>query len=140
MKRLVERHKAELPATEALQAACDKVMAMFERREAREAAKRAADRASGADDDGFVTVTHKRRQNASAAAAAQLGAGAGGGMGGGASVPRKRAKKKPVELTNFYAHQVREQKRDQLEELRRRFEEDKARIQKLKEARRFNPS
>ena len=43
------------------------------------------------------------------------------------------------ELQNFYRFQMREQKRNQLAELRKRFEEDKLQVAKMKEARKFKP-
>lgn len=52
---------------------------------------------------------------------------------------QKKKKKKPLELKNFYRHQIREAKREQLAKLRTQFEEDKARIAKMKEARKFRP-
>jgi len=42
-------------------------------------------------------------------------------------------------LNNFYRFQKRENKREALTELRRKFEEDKKRIAKLKENRKFRP-
>jgi len=64
--------------------------------------------------------------------------GRSGKKRGGAARGRTRNKKK-TELTNFYRFQMREAKRDQLQELRRRFEEDKARVARLREGRRFKP-
>lgn len=51
---------------------------------------------------------------------------------------RKR-KKKGTELKNFYRFQIREEKMKQLDVLRKKFEEDKDRVSKMKEARKFNP-
>ena len=62
------------------------------------------------------------------------------GFNAGEYAQPKQKKKKPTELKNFYAHQVKEKKRNDVEELRRRFEEDKARVQKMKESRKFNPT
>ena len=62
-----KRHKAwcksQEVSEEELQAACDEVIGNYEKKEAAEAAKRAADRQKGADDDGFITVTYKRKQS-----------------------------------------------------------------------------
>ena len=57
----------------------------------------------------------------------------------GARRPKAQKKKKDYELKNFYRHQMREQKREELQSLREKFEEDKKRIQKMKEARKFKP-
>jgi ribosomal RNA-processing protein 7 len=51
---------------------------------------------------------------------------------------RKR-KKKNTELKNFYRFQIRDDKMKQLDVLRKKFEEDKERVIKMKEARKFNP-
>jgi ribosomal RNA-processing protein 7 len=51
---------------------------------------------------------------------------------------RKR-KKKNTELKNFYRFQIRDDKMKQLDVLRKKFEEDKERVTKMKEARKFNP-
>ncbi|KAJ3238335.1 Ribosomal RNA-processing protein 7 [Chytriomyces hyalinus] len=50
---------------------------------------------------------------------------------------KKRFKK--AEHVDFYRFQMRESKRNQLAELRKKFEEDKKRIEKLKESRKFKP-
>lgn len=121
VKRLVTAHEATLPASDALMVAADKCMALFEQEENSEVERRAVLRADGADDDGFITVTHKRKERKETVA------------------PAGKKKKKDLELKNFYRHQIREEKKDKLLELRQRFEEDKARIAKLKEARKFRP-
>lgn len=48
-----------------------------------------------------------------------------------------RAKKK--ELTNFYTFQIRESKMKNIIDLRKKFEDDKKKIERLKETRRFRP-
>lgn len=126
LKQLVAAHQASLPTTAALVAAADKAMAIFEKSERADAARRAEQRSGGADADGFVTVVHKRKGQTD---------GGGDAPGTQGSAPKK--KKKALELKNFYRHQLREEKKDQLVELRERFKEDKARIAKLKEARVF---
>ncbi|KAJ3091597.1 Ribosomal RNA-processing protein 7 [Quaeritorhiza haematococci] len=85
------------------------------------------------DEDGFVLVTRARgRRNTNT-------------DGSGATVTAARPdevkalKPKSKELKNFYRFQMREEKRQQLADLRRKFEEDKRRIATLKAARRFKP-
>ncbi|KAK2167680.1 hypothetical protein LSH36_25g03041 [Paralvinella palmiformis] len=48
-------------------------------------------------------------------------------------------KKQQEELLNFYAFQLRESKREHIAKLRQMFEEDKARIEQMKTARKFKP-
>ncbi|XP_047143184.1 ribosomal RNA-processing protein 7 homolog A isoform X1 [Hydra vulgaris] len=54
---------------------------------------------------------------------------------------KKKEKKERIEkeLMNFYVFQQREIKRDQIAELRRKFEEDKKRIAMLRQQRKFKP-
>lgn len=47
--------------------------------------------------------------------------------------------KKKKELTNFYTFQIRQSKMKHLANLRKKFEEDKKKIETLKQARRFRP-
>jgi len=81
------------------------------------------------DDDGWMTVTRKGRTK---------------------GAPRTEASKTRIEqrdekrqakqqLVNFYSFQMKESKIKQLEEMRMKFEEDKKRIQLMKESRRFRP-
>ena len=106
------------------------------RRRARRRARAAArDMADGvADEDGFITVTYKKkRRHDDADDGDDTAAGAAAANG------RRKKRKKNLELVNFYRFQMREAKRERLAALRQRFEEDKARIAKMKAARKFMP-
>ena len=50
-----------------------------------------------------------------------------------------RRKKKKQHLQNFYAFQVKEDKLNRIQELRKKFEEDKKKIAKMKTERKFRP-
>lgn len=52
---------------------------------------------------------------------------------------REKMKRKQKELINVYAYQIRESKREKIAELRRKFEEDKVRIQSMRQSRKFQP-
>lgn len=52
---------------------------------------------------------------------------------------RSRVKRKNKELQNFYRHQIREEKREKLITLRKKFEEDKQKIAKMIAQRKFKP-
>lgn len=137
VQQLVRRFRARLPQAKVLQEEVDTFMASFDAAEAEEERKR-KEAATQPDADGFVTVSYgkKRRRGGG-------GGGAGkdevnGGKKRGRSGTHKK-KKKETELKNFYAHQMREAKREQLARLRTRFEEDKARIERMKAARKFKP-
>ena len=122
LSRLLGEHTAARPARETLQLGAEAYMRAFEASEAREQAAR--ERLSQPDDDGFVMVTRKKK---------------GTGEEDTKKKARARPKRKRLELTNFYSHQIRETKRTQLLELRQKFEADKQRIEKMKRARKFRP-
>lgn len=89
------------------------------------------------DEDGFTLVTR--------------GGAYGQTLGGGVSVASKRfqrsgettrnrnSKKEKKEKEGFYAFQKAEKQRLELLELKRKWEEDKAKVEKLKASRRFKP-
>ena len=122
LSRLLHEYAAARPARETLQLGAEAYMRAFEASEAREQAAR--ERLSQPDDDGFVMVTRKKK---------------GSGEEDTKKKARARPKRKRLELTNFYSHQIRETKRTQLLELRQKFEADKVRIEKMKRARKFRP-
>lgn len=57
----------------------------------------------------------------------------------GAPRSRKVKAKKHTELKNFYRFQIKEEKMRDLESLRKKFAEDKERVAKMKEQRKFKP-
>ncbi len=94
-------------------------------------AKRERDaRAREPDEDGFITVNYKKRGRRQKSEEGWIDA---------MEHQHRRKKKKDLTLTNFYRHQIREAKRDQLAELRRKFEADKEKVQKMKISRQFKP-
>ncbi|CAM9974562.1 unnamed protein product [Phaeothamnion confervicola] len=118
----LRRYWADRPSRAELQEEVDSFMEEFD---AAEAERRRIERQKGdVDDDGFVRVTHKKRQ--------KLANASEGGRAG-------KRKKGGGELQNFYGFQMREAKREQLLQLRQKFEEDKARVARMKEARKFKP-
>lgn len=78
------------------------------------------------DEDGFIMVLNKKRKRK-------------GDLGDRKAEVDKRKKKKKYELKNFYTFQIKDAKMEQLERLRNKFEEDKARIARMKAARNFKP-
>ncbi|KAI8047774.1 ribosomal RNA-processing protein 7-domain-containing protein [Thamnidium elegans] len=86
------------------------------------------------DDDGFtVVVRHKKTK------ATDGTIHVGAITTEAAEAQRVNQLKKKKELVNFYRFQMREKKQDELVELRKRFEEDKAKIAQLKQTRKFKP-
>lgn len=91
----------------------------------------AREKAAGQDDEGWVTVTSgkKRGQFAPSRKESTIG-----------KVQQKEEqRKKKKELLNFYTFQIRETKKQNLAELRKKFELDKKRLQELKQKRTFKP-
>ncbi|CAN0083905.1 unnamed protein product [Ectocarpus sp. 4 AP-2014] len=131
---LIQRHRRKFPPRQALQEEVDATMLRFEEEESAEIAQRKAMLENPEDDDGFVTVTYKRKRGRNSG-----GGGSGnypdGVVAGGAKKKRKGA----GELSDFYRFQMRETRREQLATLRSKFEQDKARVAKMKEQRKFRP-
>ena len=138
MRSIVRAHFADRPPIEEQLREVDELVGAFEQEEAREEARRAAaarDMADGvADEDGFITVTYKKKRRHDDAEEGDDTA-----SGAAATNGRRKKRKKNLELVNFYRFQMREAKRERLAALRQRFEEDKARIAKMKAARKFMP-
>lgn len=68
------------------------------------------------DEDGFITVTRREKEEV---------------------VVEK--KNKAVNLEDFYKFQKREKREKRMDELRRKFEEDKIKVERAKEGRKFKP-
>ncbi|KAI8639249.1 ribosomal RNA-processing protein 7-domain-containing protein [Parasitella parasitica] len=86
------------------------------------------------DDDGFtVVVRHKKTK------ATDGTIHVGSISAEAAEAQREHKLKQKKELVNFYRFQMREKKQNELVELRKRFEEDKAKIAQLKQSRKFKP-
>ncbi|CAM9389706.1 unnamed protein product [Discosporangium mesarthrocarpum] len=119
-------------------------MEAFEKGLEEEEARRAAIASGGPDENGFETVTYKKKRGRERLGPGGGGAGGGwtaaGGGGEGQGRGLRRKKRKGSEgLPDFYRFQMREARRDQLVRLRKRFEEDKARVERMKAQRKFKP-
>ena len=71
------------------------------------------------DEDGFITVTRREK--------------------GDVVEPETKKINRAVNLEDFYKFQKREKREKKMEELRRKFEEDKIKIEKAKQGRKFKP-
>ncbi|KAL1747265.1 ribosomal RNA-processing protein 7-domain-containing protein [Schizophyllum fasciatum] len=127
------------PPLDTVRAHADTYMDLYEFEQAR--AKRRSKYRKGeavVDEDGFTLVTR--------------GGAYGQTLGGGVGVASKRfqqtgearsnpgrKKKAPKEKTGFYAFEKAERQRKELIELKRKWEEDKEKIEKLKASRKFRP-
>ncbi|RKU49677.1 Ribosomal RNA-processing protein 7 [Coniochaeta pulveracea] len=122
--------RLNFPDTDLVEAAVNQFFTVYNNRE-KEAAELAKRLRNEPDEDGFVTVT----------------------SGGGRTAPAKRAQaeearrkmlekaeKKREELSNFYRFQLRERKKEEEAELVKRFEEDRRRVDAMREKRgKFRP-
>lgn len=122
-------NKLSFPPTEILQQSVDAFFAVFNRKE-KEAAELAKRLRNEPDEDGFVTVTRggrsapARRDEAEEARKKML----------------EREQKKKEELTNFYRFQLREKKKAEQAELIKKFDEDRKKVQAMKQKRgKFRP-
>jgi len=130
-KQWMQQYKYTRPRPKALKTRVDNYMVNFTRME--EIEKLELDKKINiVDEDGFTLVTRRARRNTNISK-------------DGASVTAaryedvKNLKPKKKELQDFYRFQMKEKKRNELAELRRKFEEDKKRIAELKSTRRFKP-
>ncbi|CAO3569166.1 unnamed protein product [Mortierella alpina] len=130
LSKWINEYHMKRPEASVLQVKVDDYMEKFERSEY-EAQQAALARHNVMDEDGFTLVTR---------------AGKGGHNTDGVITVTaakaedvKNLKPKKKELQDFYRFQMREAKRDKLVDLRRKFEEDKMRIEALKVNRRFKP-
>jgi ribosomal RNA-processing protein 7 len=147
---------------------CNDVVTSYERDEEGmiNEARMAKDRP---DEDGFVTVTYNKKKTSTSvtmmtAATSSIGleedgicgVGDGGGrrrggggrdmMGDGSSSKRNRKRKSnnniisgADELTDFYRYQMKHTHKVEVQELKKRFEEDLLRVRKMKEERAYRP-
>ncbi|KAG0294039.1 Ribosomal RNA-processing protein 7 [Dissophora globulifera] len=118
------------PVHATLQVKVDTYMEKFERSEY-EAQQAALARLNVMDDDGFTLVTRAGNKGYNTDGVIKVQAVKAEDI--------QNIKPKKKELQDFYRFQMREAKRDKLVDLRRKFEEDKVRIEALKVNRRFKP-
>ncbi|KAJ7805772.1 ribosomal RNA-processing protein 7-domain-containing protein [Mycena olivaceomarginata] len=130
-------HAALRPPLDAVRAHADSAMELheFAARQTRQAGRYRKGEAV-VDEDGFTLVTR--------------GGAYGQTLGGGVAVASKKfqesgetrarnKKKEPKQKAGFYAFQKAEKQRNDLLELKKNWEADKAKVEKLKASRRFKP-
>jgi RNA recognition motif-containing protein len=124
----LQEYKQQYPKVDALSAQVDRFMEAFDSRS--EAQKRAQKQGAVTDEDGFTLVMDKKpkRRMLKADREAAVKAEA-----------KKRKKKKGSGIVNFYAFQKRNQKREELSQLRAKFNEDRDRFARMKASRKFKP-
>jgi hypothetical protein len=130
LKAWVNAHKAQKPGNVELQRQLDEWMEDYEAEEER----RKMSAMAAMEEDGWTVVQrHKGRKKNTSESGVTVGAVAA------AAATARAAKKRPVEHTDFYRFQQREKRRNDLLDLRERFEMDKQRLAELKAVRKFKP-
>ncbi|KAI0920851.1 hypothetical protein AcW1_004992 [Taiwanofungus camphoratus] len=130
------------PPLDVVKAHADSWMELFEYEQAKK--KRESKYKMGeaiVDEDGFTLVTR------GGAYGKTLGGGVGVASknfqdeqhGDGGGKRNRKNKKEKKEKEGFYAFQVHEKKRKELIDLKKKWEEDKAKVEKLKQSRKFKP-
>eukprot|EP00033_Pygsuia_biforma_P003559 GCRY01003894.1.p1 GENE.GCRY01003894.1~~GCRY01003894.1.p1 ORF type:complete len:247 (+),score=21.19 GCRY01003894.1:63-803(+) len=117
----IDSFRKNRPDRDELEFSINQEMKIYDEKKEAEKKQREA-KSNAVDADGFTLVTYKGKKSTPAAMNVQ-------------------PKKKPKDLTlnDFYRFQVKQSRRDEIAQLRMKFEEDKKRISKLKEERRFKP-
>lgn len=130
LKGWIDAHKSEKPGNTVLQERLDAWMDEYETEEA----QRKAEALAAMQEDGWTVVQrHKgRKKNAS-------GTGVVVGAVAARAAQAIAAKKQTAAHTDFYRFQQREKRRQDLLDLRQKFEEDKKRLAEIKAARKFKP-
>ncbi|XP_060591249.1 ribosomal RNA-processing protein 7 homolog A-like [Ruditapes philippinarum] len=128
LNKWIREYKEDVVDTAALQTEIDKYMTEYDEKIQTEIEKAKA--AEGVpDEEGWVTVTKYGKNKGAPRTEAHEKA----------LTRKEKKRRKDKELLNFYSFQMRETKREQIANLRKKFEEDKNRIALMKASRKFRP-
>ncbi|KAA8916184.1 hypothetical protein TRICI_001675 [Trichomonascus ciferrii] len=127
----LQRHLEQYIDQDDLQARVDEDMIKFSEEE--EQKQQELERmASKIDDDGFTMVVGPKTKDSDAIAPPPK-------MIQDEALRSSKKRKKNKEKTDFYRFQLREQKKNEMNNLLRRFQQDKEKVRELREKRRFKP-
>eukprot|EP00011_Vannellida_sp_DIVA3-517-6-12_P009356 CAMPEP_0114625828 /NCGR_PEP_ID=MMETSP0168-20121206/11466_1 /TAXON_ID=95228 ORGANISM="Vannella sp., Strain DIVA3 517/6/12" /NCGR_SAMPLE_ID=MMETSP0168 /ASSEMBLY_ACC=CAM_ASM_000044 /LENGTH=383 /DNA_ID=CAMNT_0001837111 /DNA_START=36 /DNA_END=1187 /DNA_ORIENTATION=+ len=126
------QHKDAVVDKEELLREVDEAMVEFDKQQ-REAAKQEEAQSNVMDEDGFIMVRPRKKRHTDGGQTQVQGVKA--------SALRLDAqkKKKSKVLQDFYRFQKHERQRDRIADLRKKFEEDKEKIARMKASRKFRP-
>jgi len=130
VKRWAMEYNEQWRKEEEVKESIDTFMVEYDKKVADD--KKADEEMAEPDEDGWVTITRQDKKKPAVAKVAKEQEDRGRGK-------KNRRKKKKLVLQNFYSHQVKEEKMDRIQELRKKFEEDKLKIAKMKSERKFRP-
>ncbi|KAK8854642.1 hypothetical protein IAR55_003381 [Kwoniella newhampshirensis] len=136
-------HSALRPTLEAVKSFADSSMARFDHLHSLLLSSRAKKQGAGAlvDEDGFTVVVRSGRYGRAGGRGDGIGA-MGVGVASRGFDKQNKDKKKGLgagALEGFYKFQTLDKKRQNLADLRSRFEQDKAKVEELKKSRRYKP-
>lgn len=138
---LLEQHNASRPELNDVKQWADSRIALYQYRKAHPLPRKIGVRGVTVgpngellDEDGFIIVQRSGKYGRAGTSAAT-----GGSVAIAKSNFQENQKKKSAGLQDFYRFQMREKKREQLADLRSKFEADKEKVAKLKAGRRFKP-
>lgn len=124
------KNEARFPAHAELQAQVDEYMEAFAQAE-EDRQREVQEAQEQVDEDGFTLVVGSKRKSLGGMAALRTSQD---------PIAEQSAKKKrKKEKTDFYRFQIREQKKQEMNSLLRRFQDDKRKVEELRQKRRFNP-
>lgn len=135
LRAWVESHKSEKPGNDVLQAELDRWMEEYEAEE--EEKRRKALEAS--QEDGWTVVQRHKGRKKSSSDGGKAGPTVVGAVAVAAARSIANRKSIKTEYSDFYRFQQREKRRNELVELREKFEQDKRRLAELKSMRNFKP-
>jgi ribosomal RNA-processing protein 7 len=124
------KNDARFPAHSDLQQQVDEYMEAFAEAE-EDKLREVHDAQTQVDDDGFTLVVGSKRKSLGGMAALRTSQD---------PIAEQSAKKKrKKEKSDFYRFQIREQKKQEMNSLLKRFQDDKKKVDELRQKRRFNP-
>ncbi|OWZ52705.1 ribosomal RNA-processing protein 7 [Cryptococcus neoformans 125.91] len=134
-------YKSLRPSVSAIKSFADTSMARFDHLHSLLLSSRAKEQGAGAlvDEDGFTVVVRSGKYGRAGARGDGFGKGGVGVATRGFEKKKGKGGKGSQALPDFYKFQALDRKRQDLAELRQKFEHDKARVEELKKSRRYKP-
>lgn len=138
LKRWEREHDEAVPQIGELQAKIDADMRLFDDKTHKEKALRLAMHGKE-DEDGWTMVTKGAKKEEPAVKARGSSSLIRTSNGAGAKTKPDKKEKKDKELTNFYRFQIKDARKEQIAVLRQKFDQDKLKIKRMQENRKFRP-
>ncbi|CAF0778824.1 unnamed protein product [Brachionus calyciflorus] len=128
MKKWVEEYKRNFVDAKKLNKEIDEYMMNYDEEKAKKEQEQ-EEMANQPDEDGWITVTPKSRKSNLAFTERNIEK----------MKTKQKKKRQQMQLINFYSFQMKESKKEYIAQLRKKFEEDKQRIESMKQNRKFKP-